>query len=176
MTKQWYVVHTLTGHENKVKTAIERKATSLGLEDRLGRILVLSEEEVGGARRGKKQIRKRKIFPGYVIIEMELDDATRHLVRNTSGVTGFVGPNRQPVPLKEDEVRNILQTMGEEAPRVRAAWEVGQTVRIMVSPFEDFQGTVQEVNLEREKLKVLISIFGRDTPVELDFRDVEKLD
>lgn len=176
MTKQWYVVHTLTGHENKVKTTIERKASSLGLDDRLGRIVVMSEEEVGGSRRGKKQARKRKIFPGYVIIEMELDDDTRYLVRNTNGVTGFVGPDRQPVPLKEDEIRNILQTMGEEAPRVRAAWEVGQTVRISVNPFEDFQGTIQEVNVEREKLKVFISIFGRDTPVELNFRDVEKLD
>jgi transcription termination/antitermination protein NusG len=174
MAKQWYVVHTFTGHENKVKASIERRAQSIGIGERFGRILVLSEEEVRG-RRGKKQVRKHKVFPGYVLVEMELDEQTRYVVRNTSGVTGFVGPDRQPVPLKEHEIRNILRSVGEEAPRVRAAWEVGETVRITVSPFEDFHGAVQEVDVGREKLKVLISIFGRETPVELDFGDVEKL-
>jgi len=173
--KKWYVVHTFTGHENKVKSAIERRAKAQSLQDRFGRILVLTEEEVRGTRRGKKQVRKHKVFPGYVIIEMLLDEDTHHLVRSTSGVTGFVGPDRQPVALSPQEVRRILGTL-EEEPRVRAAFEEGETVRILSGPFEGFHARVEQVDVTKQKLRALISIFGRDTPVEVDFSDVEKLD
>jgi transcriptional antiterminator NusG len=173
--KKWYVVHTFTGHENKVKAAIERRAKAQSLQDRFGRILVLIEEEVRGTRRGKKQVRKHKVFPGYVIIEMLLDEDTHHLVRSTSGVTGFVGPDRQPVALSPQEVRRILGTL-EEEPRVRAAFEEGETVRILSGPFEGFHARVEQVDVTKQKLRALISIFGRDTPVEVDFSDVEKLD
>jgi transcriptional antiterminator NusG len=174
--KQWYVVHTFTGYENKVKAALERRARSLHLEDKLGRILVLTEEEIRGGRRGKKQVRKHKIFPGYVIMEMELDDQVRHLVRTTPGVTGFVGPGRHPVPLSPEEVGRILGTAEGEGERVRVALSVDQTVRITAGPFEGFHGRIQEVNVAKQKLRVLVSIFGRDTPVELDFGDVERLE
>ena len=173
--KRWYVVHTFTGHENKVKASIERRAASEGVQDRVGRILVLTEEELRGTRRGKKQVRKHKIFPGYVIVEMELTDETRHLVRSTAGVTGFVGPDRQPVPLQPEEVAGILGSAGEEAPRVRVAFEKGDMVRIVAGPFESFHGRIEEINIPKEKLRVLVSIFGRDTPVEVDLGDVERL-
>lgn len=174
--KQWYVVHTLTGHEDRVKASIERRAAAVGLKDRFGRILVLIEEELRGTRRGRRQVTRLKTFPGYVFVEMDLDDQTRALVRNTSGVTGFVGPDRQPVALRPDEIQNILATTSEEAPRVRAAWHEGETIRITTGPFEGFVGRIVEVNLAKETLKVMVSIFGRETPVDLDFADVEKLD
>ena len=175
--KQWYVVHTFTGHENKVKASIERRAAGVGLSDKIGRILVLTEEELRGTRRGKKQVRKHKVFPGYVVLEMELTEQTQMLIRTTAGVTGFIGPDRQPVPLQQDEVENILAaTGGEEAPLMRVAWQKGDMVRITSGPFENFHGTIEEINIPKEKLRVLVSIFGRDTPVEVDFVDVEKLE
>lgn len=176
MAKQWYVVHTFTGHEDKVKVSIERRAASLGLGDRVGRILVPTEEELRGSRRGRRQVTKHKVFPGYVIVEMELDDQTRHLVRDTAGVTGFVGPDRQPVALSPEEVERLLAQVSEEAPALRAAWQEGETVRITSEPFDGIHGRVVDVDVKREKLRVLVSIFGRETPVEVDFADVEKLD
>lgn len=176
MAKQWYVVHTFTGHEDKVRISIERRAASTGLGDKVGRILVPTEEELRGTRRGRRQVSKHKIFPGYVIVEMELDDQTRHLVRDTTGVTGFVGPDRQPVALQPEEVERLLVTVSEDAPPLRAAWDVGETVRIASEPFGGVHGKVVDVDVRREKLRVLVSIFGRETPVEVDFADVEKLD
>jgi transcriptional antiterminator NusG len=176
MAKQWYVVHTFTGHEDKVKVSIERRAASLGLGDQVGRILVPTEEELRGTRRGRRQVSKHKVFPGYVIVEMELSNHTRHLVRETTGVTGFVGPDRQPVALRPEEVGRLLETVSEEAPPLRAAWQEGETVRITSEPFDGIHGKVIEVDLDHEKLRVLVSIFGRETPVEVDFADVEKLD
>jgi len=176
MAKQWYVVHTFTGYEDKVKVSIERRAASQGLSERIGHIMVPTEEELRGTRRGRRQVSKHKVFPGYVIVEMELDDETRHLVRSTMGVTGFVGPDRQPVALQPEEVDRLLSTMSEEAPPLRAAWQVGEMVRITSEPFDGTHGRVAELDLKREKLKVLVSIFGRETPVEVDFADVEKLD
>jgi len=164
MAKQWYVVHTFTGHEDKVKASIERKAAAQGLGERIGRILVPTEEELRGTRRGRRQVSKHKIFPGYVIVEMDLDDRTRHLVRDTAGVTGFVGPDRQPVALQPEEVERLLSTVSEE------------TVRITSEPFDGIHGRIVDVDVKREKLRVLVSIFGRETPVEVDFADVEKLD
>jgi transcriptional antiterminator NusG len=176
MAKQWYVVHTFTGHEDKVKVSIERRATSMGLGGKVGRILVPTEEELRGTRRGRRQVSKHKIFPGYVIVELELDDQTRHLIRDTTGVTGFVGPDRQAVALQPEEVERLLVAVSEEAPPMRAAWDLGETVRITSEPFDGIHGKIVDLDVKREKLKVLVSIFGRDTPVEVDFADVEKLD
>ena len=173
-SKQWYVIHTLTGHENKVKTSIERRAESLGLRDKVGRILVLTEEELRGAR-GTRQVRRHKVFPSYVFVEMELDDNTRFLIRNTPGATGFVGPDRQAVALSPKEVTNLLTLLGEE-PRVRVDLGVGETVKVLMPPFDDFHGRVVEVHPEKQKVKVSIPIFGRETPIELDIRDVTKLE
>ncbi|NIM04347.1 MAG: transcription termination/antitermination protein NusG [Armatimonadetes bacterium] len=176
MEKQWYVVHAFTGQEERVARTIQRRAAAAGLENRFGRVLVLSEEELKGTRRGKRQITRHKVYPGYVFVEMVLDDSTRHLVQSTSGVTGFIGPNRQPVPLSQTEIDNLLQTVGSDAPRIKAAWHKGDLVRIISEPFDGIQGTIDEVNLAKEKLRVLVSIFGRETPVDLNFGDVEKID
>lgn len=176
MDKQWYVVHAFTGQEERVARTISRRAVASGLGEHFGRVLVLTEEELKGTRRGKRQISKHKVYPGYVFVEMALDDSTRHLVQSTSGVTGFIGPNRQPVPLSQHEIDNLLQTVESEAPRIKAAWHKLDLVRITSEPFEGIQGVVEEVNLPKEKLRVLISIFGRETPVDLNFGDVEKID
>lgn len=171
----WYVIHTFTGHENKVKASIERRAAAQGIGHKMHRILVLTEEEVTGTRGGKKQVRKHKVYPGYVFLEMDLDDETRFLIRNTPGVTGFVGPDKQPVPLKESEIRTILdQVEGVEIP-VRAIWSAGNVVRVTSGPFANFEGTIEEVNIPKEQVRVLISLFGRDTPVTLGFNDIEKI-
>lgn len=172
---EWYVIHTFTGHENKVKMSIERRAVAQGIAHKLKRILVLTEEELTGTRGGKKQFRKHKVYPGYVFLEMDLDDETRFLVRNTPGVTGFVGPDKQPVPLQPSEIRTILDQV--EAPElpVKVAWETGDIVRVITGPFADFQGTIEEVNIPKEQIRVLISLFGRDTPVTLGFGDIEKV-
>lgn len=174
MEKHWYAVHTYSGHENKVKTNIERRAESLGMRDKIFRILVPTEEEIR-TRNGKRQQIKRKVFPGYVLIEMVLDDSTWYLVKNTIGVTGFVTSGNKPVPLQEKEIQTILQSVGEGARKPKVAWEKGETIRVILGPFAEFTGTIEEVNISKEKLKVLISIFGRDTPVELDFTQVEKI-
>ena len=176
MAKQWYVIHTFTGHEDKVKASIARRAPSKGLADRFGRILVPTEEELRGTRRGRRQVSRHKVYPGYVFIEMELDDQTRYLVRETSGVTGFAGPDRQPVPLSAEEVERLLMSVSGEAPHVRAAWQVGDMVRIVSEPFEGIHGRIEELNVPKERVRVLISIFGRETPVDLNFSDIEKLD
>jgi len=171
----WYVIHTFTGHENKVKASIERRAAAQGIGHKVHRILVLTEEEVTGTRGGKKQVRKHKVYPGYIFIEMDLDDETRFLIRNTPGVTGFVGPDKQPVPLKPEEIRTILdQVEGVEIP-VKAIWQAGNVVRVTSGPFANFEGTIEEVNIPKEQLRVLISLFGRDTPVTLGFGDIEKI-
>lgn len=174
MQRHWYAVHTYSGHENKVKTNIERRAESMQLKDKIFEILVPTEAEIR-SRGGKKTEVKRKVFPGYVLIDMVLDDATWYLVKSTTGVTGFVSSGNKPVPLQEREIREILATVKGEAPRPRATWEKGQVVRVNSGPFADFTGKIEDVNEHREKLRVLISIFGRDTPVELDFNQVEKI-
>ena len=174
MQRHWYAVHTYSGHENKVKTNIERRAESMNLKDKIFRILVPTDTEVRN-RAGKKTEVKRKVFPGYVLIDMVLDDATWYLVKSTTGVTGFVSSGNKPVPLQRGEVQAILDTVEGVAPRPKATWEKGQVVRVIAGPFADFSGKIEDVNEQREKLRVLISIFGRDTPVELDFNQVEKI-
>ena len=174
MERHWYAVHTYSGHENKVKTNIERRAESMGLKDRIFRILIPTEQELR-TRAGKKREVARKIFPGYVLIEMVLDDQTWYLVKSTTGVTGFVSSGNKPVPLQDKEVANILEAVEGPRQKPRVLWEKGQVVRVMSGPFADFTGTIEDVNIQKEKLRVLISIFGRDTPVELDFTQVEKI-
>jgi transcriptional antiterminator NusG len=174
MERHWYAVHTYSGHENKVKTNIERRAESMGLKDRIFRILIPTEQELR-TRAGKKREVARKIFPGYVLIEMVLDDQTWYLVKSTTGVTGFVSSGNKPVPLQDKEVANILEAVEGPRQKPRVLWEKSQVVRVMSGPFAEFTGTIEDVNIQKEKLRVLISIFGRDTPVELDFTQVEKI-
>lgn len=170
--RAWYVVHTYSGHEMKVKANLEKRIEATGLEDKIFRILVPTEDKVE-VKDGKKQIKKRRIFPGYILVEMIMDENTWYHVRNTPGVTGFVSAGSRPVPLPEDEINSILRSMGEEGEKVQVDFEVGQKVRINDGPFEDFIGEVQNINLEKGKVKVLVSMFGRETPLELDFHQIE---
>lgn len=174
MQKHWYAVHTYAGHENKVKTAIERRAEAQGLRDRIFRILIPTEQEMR-TRQGKRVTVSRKVFPGYILIEMILDEQTWYLIKSTVGVTGFVTSGDKPVPLQEKEVESILATVEGTQKKPRVAWQPGEHVRVASGPFTDFHGTIQEVLAEKEKVRVLISLFGRDTPVELDFDQVEKI-
>lgn len=172
--KQWYAVHTYSGHENKVKTNIERRSESMNMKDRIFRVLVPTEPELR-TRGGKRQEVQRKVFPGYVLIEMVLDEQTWHLVRSTTGVTGFVTSGNKPVPLQDREVQAILDAVEAPDRKPKVKWSKDEVVRVTSGPFTDFTGKIEEVNVQKEKLRVLISIFGRDTPVELDFSQVERL-
>ena len=173
MQRHWYAVHTYSGHENKVMTNILRRAESMNLREKIFRILVPTELETR-TRAGKKTEVKRKVFPGYVLIEMVLDDATWYLVKSTTGVTGFVSSGNKPVPLLEREVRDILESLETVAPVPVIRFDKGDFVRVTSGPFTEFTGKIEDVNADKEKLRVLISIFGRETPVELDFTQVEK--
>jgi transcriptional antiterminator NusG len=172
--RQWYAVHTYSGHENKVKTNIERRAESMNLKDKIFRILVPTEAELR-TRAGKRQEVQRKVFPGYVLIEMILDDDTWYLVKSTTGVTGFVTSGNKPVPLQDKEIQAILDAIEAPDRKPKVKWSKDEVVRVVAGPFTDFTGKIEEVNVQKEKLRVLISIFGRDTPVELDFSQVERL-
>lgn len=172
--KQWYVVHTYSGYENKVKTNLEKRVASMNMEDKIFRILVPVVDEVQ-VKDGKKKITKRKVYPGYVLVEMKLTDDSWYVVRNTPGVTGFVGAGTKPIPLQNYEVAQILRQMGVEEARPRIDVEIGENVRVTSGPFENFIGTVDEINPEKGKIKVLVSMFGRETPVELEFHQVEKI-
>jgi len=178
--KRWYVIHTYSGYEKKVKTNLEHRIETMGMEDKIFQVLVPEEDEIE-IRGGQRVTVQKKVFPGYVLVEMILDPDSWFVVRNTPGVTSFVGggnipgSRNEPVPLEEHEVKQILRQMGVETPKYRVAFQKGQSVRVTDGPFAEFIGTVDEVNPERNKLKVLVSIFGRETPVELDFLQVEKL-
>ena len=174
MEKKWYVVHTLTGKENKVKVSIEKMAEARALSHLLGRILIPTETEIRTAAGQRREV-KRKLYPGYVLIEAVPTVAVRQLILQTNGVTHFVGSSDEPVPLRQEEVERILTTIGEESRRPKAIWAVDQSVRATDGPFSEFTAKIVEVNPDRETLKVLISIFGRETPVELDFTQIEKL-
>jgi transcriptional antiterminator NusG len=173
-TKQWYVIHTYSGYENKVKTNLEHRIESMGVEDQIYQELVPMEEEIE-IRNGQRQTVNKKVFPGYVLVEMIMTDESWYVVRNTPGVTSFVGSGNRPTPLREGEVKAILKQMGVEAPKFKVQFEKGQSVRVTDGPFAEFIGTVDEVHPERNKVRVLVSIFGRETPVELDFLQIEKL-
>ncbi|HHV06780.1 MAG TPA: transcription termination/antitermination protein NusG [Firmicutes bacterium] len=172
--KQWYVVHTYSGYENKVKTNLEKRLESMGMQDKIFRVLVPMEEQIE-IKDGKKKITKKKVFPGYVLVEMLMSDDSWYVVRNTPGVTGFVGPGSKPIPLREHEAQAILQQMGIEDAKPRLELARGQNVRLVDGPFEGFMGTVDEVLADRGKVRVHISLFGRDTPLEVDFVQIEKM-
>lgn len=176
MQRHWYAVHTYSGHEMKVKMTIEKRAETMGLRAKLFRILVPTDTETRN-RGGKKTEYKRKVFPGYVLIDMILDDDTWYLIKSTTGVTGFVSSGNKPVPLQDKEVRDILDALdpNNAASRPKKIWEKNQVVRVNSGPFADFTGKIEEVNDTKEKVKVMISLFGRDTPVELDFNQIEKI-
>lgn len=167
---KWYVVHTYSGHENKVKANIEKIVENRGMEDVIHEIIIPTEEKVE-IKNGKKKTKQKKIFPGYVLVKMIMNDETWYVVRNTRGVTGFVGPGSKPIPLSDEEVRSM--GIDDKLPSIDI--EVGESVKVTSGPFENFIGEVKGINLERQTLKVLISMFGRETPVELEFNQVEKL-
>ena len=174
MKRLWYAVHTYSGHENKVRNNILRQAETMGLREKIGQILIPTEQETRN-RAGKKIEMTRKVFPGYVLIEMALDESTWHLVRSTTGVTGFVPPGNKPVPLHAREVRDLLQSTEGDAPTIVVKFEKGESVRVVSGPFTEFVGKTEEIYADKAKLRVLISIFGRDTPVEFGFDEVEKV-
>jgi len=174
--KRWYVVHAYSGFEKSVQRALQDRIRRAGMEDKFGQILV-PVEEVVEMKGGQKAISERKFFPGYVLVEMEMTDDTWHLVKNTAKVTGFVGGTAtRPTPISEKEVQNILHQIqeGVEKPRPKVLFEVGEAVRVREGPFADFHGNVEDVNYDKNKLRVSVTIFGRSTPVELDFSQVEK--
>jgi transcriptional antiterminator NusG len=176
MAKKWYVVHAYSGFEKSVQRALQERIQRAGMQDKFGQILV-PVEEVVEMRGGQKSISERKFFPGYVLVEMEMDDETWHLVKSTPKVTGFVGGTAQkPTPITEKEVAALMQQIqeGVEKPRPKVLFEVGEAVRVTEGPFTDFHGTVEEVNYDKNKLRVSVMIFGRSTPVELEFGQVEK--
>lgn len=174
-TKQWYIIHTYSGFENKVKESLLTRANAFGFIHKIGQVLIPTEEVVE-LRNGKKVTSKRLVYPGYVMVEMEMDDALWHEVKNTPRVTGFVGGGNTPVPLSADEVNSILyrQASAADRPRPKMTFEKNDNVRIVDGPFANFSGKVDEVNTERGTLRVMVTIFGRATPVELEFLQVEK--
>ena len=174
--KNWYVVHTQTGSEDKVKKSLEHKIVSEGMQEAIFKVLIPTEQ-VSEVRSGKKRISQRKFFPGYLLVEMELSEATYFLIKSTPGVTGFIGLGRKPMPLPQAEVDNILKrtqdTQAKPSPKI--VFEKGEQVRVTEGPFVNFNGTIDEIHPERGKLKVSVSIFGRATPVELEYWQVEKV-
>jgi transcriptional antiterminator NusG len=176
MEKNWYVVHTYAGFENKVKASIQETVSKLGIQDKISQILVPTEE-VLSIKGGKKRKSQRKFFPGYILVEMEMDDTTWHIVKDTPKVTGFVGGSTNPTPLSEEEVKTILRQAEEGAVAPTAPKEMyqkGDRVRVIDGPFNNFVGTVEDVNPAHGRLRVMVSIFGRSTPVELEFLQVER--
>ncbi|MDE3086039.1 MAG: transcription termination/antitermination protein NusG [Acidobacteriota bacterium] len=177
---RWYVVHTYAGYENKVKSNLESRIVSMNMEDRIYEV-VIPMEDVVEFKNGKKVVVQKKVFPGYLLCRCDLDDDSWSVIRNTPGVTGFVGPGTKPTPLSRREVESILQVKQEGGPeptkktRPRLEYEVGETVRVREGPFADFSGQIDEINEDQLKLKVLVNIFGRETPVELEFSQVAKL-
>ena len=176
LAKRWYVIHTQTGHEERVKTTLEGRAERFSLKEKITQVLIPTEK-VSEIKAGKKKISTRKFFPGYVLVEMELNDETWYLVKNTPGVSGFIGSGRKPLPLKDAEVAGIIKQTEEkkEKPTPKVIFEKGESVRVKEGPFVNFNGTIDEVNPNKGKLKVLVAIFGRTTPVELEYWQVEKV-
>jgi transcriptional antiterminator NusG len=172
--RDWYVIHSYSGYENKVKTNLEQRIESMGMQDKIFQVVVPTEEEIE-VRDGQRRITEKKIFPGYILVEMLMTDDSWYTVRNTPGVTGFVGMGKKPTPLRPEEVQRIMERMEEEAPKIKVTFRPGQRVRIIDGPFTDFVGSVDDIDMDKSKVRVLVSFFGRDTPVELDFLQVEKM-
>jgi len=173
--KEWFVIHTYSGYENKVKANLEKRVESMNMGDKIFRILVPVEDElqVSG---GKQKVVKKKVYPGYVLVEMVMTDDSWYVVRNTPGVTGFVGTGSKPIPLRESEVHKILQYMGLEERKPRIDFTIGENVRVISGPFENFIGAIDEIYPDKGKVKVMVSMFGRETPVELEYTQVTKVE
>ena len=176
MAKQWYVIHTQTGYEDKVKSSLEAKMKSVSGEDKISQVLV-PIEQVSEIKAGKKKISQRKFFPGYILVEMDLTDDTWYMIKSITGVTGFVGAGARPIPLKSEEIDAILKQTkdAKEKPTPKVMFEKGEAVRVIEGPFMNFNGTIEEANAGKGKIKIMISIFGRATPVELEMWQVEKI-
>lgn len=175
MAKRWYVINTYSGYEQKVKANLESRIKSMGMEDKIFQILIPSEE-VTETRNGKKRVTNKKFFPGYLLVEMDLDENSWYVVRNTPKVTSFVGVGNKPTPLPEEEVTAILEHIGKRRERraLKTQFDKGDLVKVMEGPFANFSGSVEDINPERERVKVMVTIFGRATPVELEYHQVEK--
>lgn len=177
MEKNWYAIHTYSGYENKVKTNLEKRVESMGMEDKIFRVIVPEDEETE-IKNGKKKVVKKKFFPGYVLAEMVMTDDSWYVVRNTPGVTGFVGSSghgSKPTPLLPEEMDAVLKRMGVAAPVAQIDFELKENVRVMDGPFSNFTGTIEHIDADKQKVKVHVNMFGRETPVELDFSQIEKL-
>lgn len=172
--RNWYIVHTYSGYENKVKRNLEHRTESLGMQNKIFQVVVPTEEEIE-LKDGQRRTVERRIFPGYILVEMIMDKDSWFVVRNTPGVTGFVGSDRNPTPLRKRDVDRILKRMRAETPKVKVTFRPGQKVRICDGPFEDFVGSVDDIYPDKGKVRILVSFFGRETPVELDFLQVEKI-
>ena len=173
-TPQWFVIHSYSGMEHKVKKNIEHRAESMGMTDRIHEVVVPTETEIE-IRNGVRREVERRVFPGYILVNMIMDEDSWYVVRNSPGVTGFVGMGNKPTPLRQEEVDKILKRMESEEPKVHVTFRVGQTVHIIDGPFADFRGNVDTVDMVKGKVRVLVSFFGRETPVELDLLQVEKV-
>ncbi len=171
--RNWYVVHCYSGYENKVRHNLEQRIETMGMKDKIFDVVVPTEEEIE-VKEGKRRTVERRVFPGYILVNMILTEESWYVVRNTPGVTGFVGMGNQPTPLRPEEVAQIIRRMEAEAPRIKVTFKPGERVRIVDGPFNDFRGTVSEIDMERAKVRVMVNFFGRETPVELDFLQVEK--
>ncbi len=172
--RKWYVIHTYSGYENKVKTNLEHRVDSMGVRDKIFQVVIPTEEEIE-IRDGQRRMVQKKVFPGYVLVEMLMDDDSWYVVRNTPGVTGFVGSGNKPTPLEDAEVKKILKQMKVAPARPRIDLQKGHRVKVVDGPFTDFIGVVDDVNPEKAKVRVMVSFFGRETPVELDFLQVQRL-
>ncbi len=169
----WYVIHCYSGYENKVRHNLEQRIETMGMKDKIFDVVIPTQEEIE-VKDGKRKTVERHIFPGYVLVNMTLSEESWYVVRNTPGVTGFVGMGNTPTPLRKEEVDQIVKRMEAEAPTVKVTFKLGERVRIVDGPFNDFRGVVSEIDMERSKVRVMVSFFGRETPVELDFLQVEK--
>ncbi|MFW5713425.1 MAG: transcription termination/antitermination protein NusG [Brevefilum sp.] len=169
----WFVVHCYSGYENKVRHNLEQRIETMGMKDRIFDVVIPTQEEIE-VKDGKRRSIERHVFPGYVLVNMKMDEESWYVVRNTPGVTGFVGMGNDPIPLRPEEVSQILKRMEAEAPTIKVTYKPGEKVRIIDGPFNEFIGTVDEIDMERTKVRVMVNFFGRSTPVELDFLQVEK--
>ncbi len=172
--KDWFVVHTYSGYEERVRKNLEQRIKSMDSEGDISKVVIPTEDEIE-VKNGQRRTVTKKILPGYILVQMNLNDVSWAIVRNTPGVTGFVASGNKPIPLEEDEVKQIMKQMEAEAPRVKVGFRQGQSIKVIDGPFIDFIGTIDEIDSNKGKVKVLLSLFGRETPVELDFLQVDKL-
>jgi transcriptional antiterminator NusG len=172
--RAWYVIHCYSGYENKVRHNLEQRIESMGMKDDIFDVVIPTQEEIE-VKDGKRRSIERHVFPGYVLVNMKMSEESWYVVRNTPGVTGFVGMGDEPIPLRPEEVSQILRRMEAEAPTIKVTYKIGEKVRIVDGPFNDFHGTVDDIDMDRSKVRVMVNFFGRSTPVELDFLQVEKV-